>query len=833
MAQARPLLLLAVPVAVGAHAGAGASLAAAWLLAGLAALLVALALAARRTGPAAVALAAAGFAVAVGASAAEAARYEAAPLRRWVLAHEDAEEPVFLRGVAVADGRDAGDRLQIVLDVEALWARGSEQALSGRVRLDVGGGPSELGVIEGDRLAAWALLRVPHGFGTPGVYDAAAQARRDGIHAFGYVKSRRLVEKAGRGGSGIRAAAARSRHRAREALLAYVLPGPEQGLVRAMVLGDRTGVEPETAEAFRIAGTYHVLALSGTQVALVAGLILWLMKRLEATPLVATCLASTTLVFYAIFVGGDVPVARATVMALVLLAGRVLDLDGDLANLLGLAAILLLLHHPSWIDDVGFQLSFAATLGLLLLSSAVAARLPPLKWGLERALAASVAAQAALVPLLLFHFHRLAIAALLLNLAAVPLSGAVLLTGFAVVAASGASAAVASCLGDLAWICAHALLRSGEVVRLAPALDVRLPTPPAWAVAIYLGGLLLLCGTRRFRAGAAVTGVGFLALVFAARPAPADGRLSLIALDVGQGDCLAVRSPRGRLWMVDTGGSFDPRFDVGEAVVGPYLWGQGWRRLEALVLTHAHPDHVGGVPFLLRAFGAGEVWEGPAPRRDRGYAELDAALEVAGASRRTVLRGARGDWDGVAVEVIGPPPPVRPPWTTRNDDSLVLSLRWGGVTFLLTGDIESAGEQALGEPGAQVLKVPHHGSRSSSTARFVAAVAPRVALVSVGHRNRFGHPHPEVVDRYLRAGVWLLRTDRDGTTTVSTDGERVFVRTFRSGLERALGAPHASQNLEPEGRCANIPVLPRSACVPAASRGPERVSDAAKVVPPR
>ena len=282
-----------------------------------------------------------------------------------------------------------------------------------------------------------------------------------------------------------------------------------------------------------------------------------------------------------------------------------------------------------------------------------------------------------------------------------------------------------------------------------------------------------------------MTALGLAALLFAARPAPADGRLSLTALDVGQGDCLAVRSPRGRLWMVDAGGSFDARFDIGEAVVGPYLWSEGWRRIETLVLTHAHPDHVGGAPFLLRAFDLRGTWEGPAPRHDRGYAELDAALRAGGAARRTVARGVREDWDGVAVEVAGPRPPRRPPWTTRNDDSVVLTLRWGKVTFLLTGDIEAAGEDALGGVAAQVLKVPHHGSRSSSSPRFLAAVSPRVALVSVGHANRFGHPHPAVVDRYARAGVWLLRTDEDGTTTVSTDGERIFVRTFR-GAEQIV-----------------------------------------------
>ena len=787
MAEARPLLLLAIPLALGAKAGATTPTASAWILAALAALLLLLSLAARRV-PAAAALAAAAFAVAGGAASAEAARYDASPLRQWTVAHEDAEAPVSLRGVTVSDGRATGDRLQIILDVESLQLRGQDQAVTGRVRLDVGGSPSEdLMVIEGDRVEAWAVLRLPHGFGTPGAYDAAAQARRDGIHAFGYVKSRRLVSKGGRGGvSVLRDVAARARQRARQAILTYVLPGPEQGLVRAMAIGDRTGVEPETAEAFRIAGTYHVLALSGTQVALVAGLVLWLVRWFEAPPVARALIVSSALVFYAVFVGGDVPVARATVMAIVVLAGRALDLDADLANLLGLAAILLLLFHPSWIGDVGFQLSFAATLGLLLLSPVFAARLPRMKWRLEQALAASLAAQAALVPLLLVHFHRLAVAALLLNLAAVPLSGAVLLAGFAVVAASAGPAALASRVGDVAWICAHALLRSGEVVRLVPGLDVRHPTPPPWAIAVFLGGLLLLCAQGRFRSGAMTTAAGFAALLLAARPAPADGRLSLTALDVGQGDCLAVRSPRGRLWMVDAGGSLDSRFDIGEAVVGPYLWGQGWRRIEALVLTHAHPDHVGGAPFLLRAFDLRGTWEGPAPRHDRGYAALDTALQAGGAARRTVFRGVQDDWDGVAVEVEGPRPPGRPPWTTRNDDSLVLALRWGRVTFLLTGDIEAAGEDALGGGvPAEVMKVPHHGSRSSSTPRFVAAVSPRVALVSVGHGNRFGHPHPEVVDRYARAGVWLLRTDRDGTVTVSTDGERLFVRTFRSGQEIA------------------------------------------------
>ena len=174
-------------------------------------------------------------------------------------------------------------------------------------------------------------------------------------------------------------------------------------------------------------------------------------------------------------------------------------------------------------------------------------------------------------------------------------------------------------------------------------------------------------------------------------------------------------------------------------------------------MTHAHPDHVGGVPFLLHAFDVREVWEGIAPRHDHVYDALAEALTRAGVPRRTVSRGVRADWDGVAVETLGPPPPARPVWRTRNDDSVVLALRYGEVVLLLTGDIEAPAESLIDPPAAFALKVAHHGSRSSSTPGFLAAVAPRVAVVSVGDHSRFGHPHPEVVARYERAGIWLFR----------------------------------------------------------------------------
>jgi competence protein ComEC len=257
-------------------------------------------------------------------------------------------------------------------------------------------------------------------------------------------------------------------------------------------------------------------------------------------------------------------------------------------------------------------------------------------------------------------------------------------------------------------------------------------------------------------------------------------------LDVGQGDSIVLRGPSGRVWVVDAGPAWEGGTDVGDAVVAPYLRRRGVRRLDRLLITHAHPDHGGGAPSLVRGFTTGEVWEGPAPRAEAASRRLEQAFAAAGVARRTVVRGMRDRWDGVEVEVLWPPRLPRPPWKVRNDDSVVLALRLGDTTLLLAGDLEREGEAAVRPPAAAALKVAHHGSRSSSTAAFLAAVSPRVAVISTGFRNRYGHPHAEVLDRYRRLGIRLYRTDADGTIELATDGRRLWVKTFRDPTERLV-----------------------------------------------
>jgi competence protein ComEC len=774
--MSRPLLLLATALAAGSALGGDTGPTGAAILLALCALALG-AGAFRFSAWSRPALVAAAVGIGAAGAGIESTAYERQPLGTWLAAAPPAPEPRLLEGVASGDAREAADRFTLVLDAEP----GAVPA--GRVRVEIGGLAARPEIIDGDRVRLFASLTRPRGFKNPGAYDVRAAALHDGIVATGYCKSPQLVSVRGRGDVGLlRDLTARGRRAARVVFRRWMRPGPEEGLVRAMVLGDRTGVEPETAEAFRTAGTFHVLALSGAQVALLAGLLVAALRLSRASPPVAALVTAVAVAFYAAFVGGDVPVVRAALMTMVVVAGRALDLDADLANLLGLAALVLLVHRPSNIFDVGFQLSFGATLGLMMLTAPFLAFFPRLPWRIETALAGSLAAQAALVPLLARQFHRLTPAALVLNLLAVPLSGAVLLTGFAVLAV-GWSPMLAPWAADLAWIAAHALLRSCEPASWLPGLDPRVATPTLLAVLVYAAGVVsLLRGQERWRS----FGLLSLGLVWTVVPRAAvgDGRLRLTVLDVGQGDGLVLRSPSGRVRLVDAGGTYDGRFDIGEAVVGPYLWAEGIGRLDSVLVTHAHPDHAGGIPAILRGFAVGNAWEGPAPRQDRVYDALDAALTAARTPRRSVARGVSEMWDGVRIRVLGPVPSGRP-WRTRNDDSVVLELEFGEVRLLLTGDVEAAAEARLDPGRVQVVKVPHHGSKSSSSPAFVERVAPRVALISAGFRNRFGHPDPAVVARYRRQGQVLCTAD-EGALTVSTDGQRIWVGTYEGVHEERL-----------------------------------------------
>ncbi len=285
--------------------------------------------------------------------------------------------------------------------------------------------------------------------------------------------------------------------------------------------------------------------------------------------------------------------------------------------------------------------------------------------------------------------------------------------------------------------------------------------------------------------------LAFSAALIVTYPFPAQfqrGRLELTVLDVGQGDSIFVSFPNGRTMLVDAGGlpgaayvrGMRPGIDVGEDVVSPFLWSRGLKRIDAIVLTHAHEDHLGGLPAVLRNFRVGELWVG----RDVETAAYRSVLAEAKARNVPVVHRVRGEhfeWGGVPVSVLWPATndPAR---GASNDDSVVLRLEDGEESLLLTGDIERPSERSILGSGdklaANFLKVPHHGGKTSSTPGFLDAVHPAIAAISVGEANPFGHPSPDAIERIQAEGTRLFRTDRDGAITATTDGRSLNVRPF-------------------------------------------------------
>jgi len=277
-----------------------------------------------------------------------------------------------------------------------------------------------------------------------------------------------------------------------------------------------------------------------------------------------------------------------------------------------------------------------------------------------------------------------------------------------------------------------------------------------------------------------------------------DGRLHVMFIDVGQGDSIFVRFPRGHTMLVDAGGlSSSSSFDIGDRVVAPVIRDAAVYRIDYLVLTHGDPDHIGGAPAILEEFRPREVWEGIPVPRSGGLAQLRLAARTSGAKWANVYAGDHLVVDDVDVVARAPAHEEWERQKVRNDDSIVLDLRWRRMSVLLTGDIgrdiERGLTQSIPPASVRMLKVPHHGSATSSSEDFVRAMRPTVAVVSVGRANHFGHPVAVVMERYSAVGAETYRTDRDGAVTIDTDGAEVAVDTFASS-RRVVVSPRRHED---------------------------------------
>lgn len=570
----------------------------------------------------------------------------------------------------------------------------------------------------------------------------------------------------------------------------------------------RNSSQPTITSTFTEAGIAHILSVSGLHLALVGWLLYrslarllscwpWLAQR-WATQRLAATLATPLVLGYTLLTGAESPTVRAACVLLLWLGAVALGRRADLAHGLALAVLCTgfpipdggarRLVEPSWL------LSMAATLGLSYLRP-LDGWWPTLqpsvqrRWftsfvtGIQRALSATLGATLATAPLGALFFGRFVATGLLANLLVVPIGELVVLPlGLGGLLVQLVCPSIGERLLSLALRGTSVLLwLTGQFAALGLAWTV--PSPPIVWLLLFAAGLLLAALRTRWGYALCLLAVSLYVIDWQ-RP---KAELRLTALSVGQGDSLLIELPSRKVLVVDAGPANEEGHDAGLSVITPFLHQRGIRQIDWLVVTHGHPDHTGGMRTLLQEFAVKELWIPPLPgpssdattaqqRRERQAAESTFAQlrEVAAARHTRVMSPHSLQAGDVAIDLLSPPPDRT---LSLNDGSVVLRLRYAGRSLLLTGDIEQTGEALLLASGSElrsdVLKAPHHCSRTSSTAPFVAAVAPKLVICSVGRHNRFGFPHPSVVERYQQANSHILRTDLLGSFVIrlSSRGE--------------------------------------------------------------
>ena len=699
------------------------------------------------------------------------------------------------KGRVVTEPERRAQRISFVVDLEAAETDSAFYRVSGRVLVSARN--LEVGADYGDRVTLMGRLRLPSGARNPGSFDYRRFLFLQNIHAtLSLSRSAQVAAVEEAGGAWLWEAVVLPIRRSVRQSIRGNLDGAPADLLQGMLLGDKHRISPEVRDSFRRTGLAHALVISGLHVGLVA-VFFFTAFKLCRLPDGLTC-AATVLVLglYALVTEMEPPVVRASIMASVILVGRMAGRPGDIYNSLGLAALVILAAWPTSLFSLGFQLSFGATLAIVGLHDPIA-KLFPSSWRRNERVSSwvmgplciSLAAQIGTGPLIAYHFQQFALISLAANVLVAPLLGLVVSLGLLSALSGWWAPLAATAFNASNYVVLKSLIGMVDGLSSLPFASVTTGRPGifflpgAFILAMLLGRMPGSLRARKWGVFVILAWANAALWSHLLRP----DRLEVAFLDVGQGDGAFIRFPEGRTMVVD-GGSRSARFDYGAQVLLPYLNHRGVERIDVVVASHPHNDHIGGLVTLLEEVEVGHYLDSGQHYDSWTARKLRSIIREKGIGYHRVAAGdTLVGLGGVGALVLHPTERFVTPGGESphdlNNGSVVLALSYGRVGVLFTGDVEKETDRFLLPWGerlrAAVLKVPHHGSSTSSRPPFVQAVKPEIAVVSVGAFNRFRHPAPEVVRRLEAGGARTFRTDQRGAVIVETDGETVKVATMQ------------------------------------------------------
>jgi competence protein ComEC len=714
------------------------------------------------------------------------------------------KHPIAYQGTICEPVRHGPNRAVIVLCVAAQDAN----EFHGRVRLTWRDPDHSL--VQGEMISVVARLRAPSGMMNPGGFDYGAYLERQGIDAVASVSGPGRVTVQASTTYDLRWVLWRTidewRDRIRQGAVAS-LHGAALGLYLGMIIGEPDYISPEIRDVFMATGTVHILSISGSHLGLIAlasfffirgGCRLlpatWLLhlSRYTTPTRLAAVLTVPLVVFYTLLAGAQVATVRSLVMILLFLFAVWLGRDSNILLTLAVAGWLILLHDPKALFDISFQLSFLSVLAIALVlqrtprdegeESVSPSRSKRFRTWLRSYGLMTGGVTVATVPVVAYYFNQIAWVGFLGNLVVVPIAGFVLVpVGLAsgiwhVMTGSGTFPA-----SQLNQFIGEALFRIVEMLAGIPHAEWHVASPSLPTMAVFylcLAMAILPLGGAWLKRSSGVLVVLILKGWMWSPRAWSDGdTLRVTFLDVGQGDASLIELPDRTVILIDGGATYET-LDIGRAVVAPYLWDRGITHLDHVIGTHPQLDHVGGLVWTVKQFTVGRYWHNGTTRDEAFYARLQEGLHAHHVPEQIAEEGQMVVDTGPCRMRVLNPPGTSPAVLTSgnlssgsalNNRSIVTRLDCGPQSFLFTGDIETGTIARLQRDRAfsgRVVKVPHHGGRSSLHEEWIASAPAEVAVISVGRSNSYGHPTAPVLDAYQRQGTRVLRTDRDGAIQI-------------------------------------------------------------------